>query len=248
MIDTERQRGAWLLLRLGAVAAIVGTVLQVAAGSSQSALIGVSADSVLPALAAQPEWLWPTIYLGFMFGALLWVSALVALAASATEGVAWALGRLAVATAIVGATLHIVDGSLNAVGLTGLARSWTVAEEGDRIAMMLNGELLLQLLDGTWAGVITFYHGLPFVLAGLAVALSHRFPAWLGWVGVLGGGGSLVIGVAKLLGVQTGLEVPFAVTLSFFMVVLGWLMWSQADRDRSTSDVPQPAAEATASS
>ncbi len=233
MNEPRRQRGERLLLRLGAVAAIVGTVMQVAAGSSQSVLSGVTADSVLPALAEQPGWLWPLIYLSFMFGALLWVGALVALAASLRDGAAWALARLAVATAIAGATLHLVDGALNAVGLTGLARAWTVATASEQTALRQNGELLLQILDGTWAGVVTFYHGLPFVLAGLAVVVSGRFPAWLGWVGFIGGGGSLVIGVAKLLGVQTGLEVPFAVVLSLFMVVLGWLMWFQAGRDAS---------------
>ena len=75
--------------------------------------------------------------------------------------------------------------------------------------------------------MITLYHGLPFVLTGLAVALSRRYPAWLGWIGVIGGGGSFVVGIAMLLGVQTGLAVPFAVVLSLFMVALGWLLWVQ---------------------
>jgi hypothetical protein len=92
---------------------------------------------------------------------------------------------------------------------------------------------MLRVLDATWAGVITLYHGLPFVLAGLAVVFSRQYPAWLGWVGVLGGGGSLVVGLAMLLGVQTGLAVPFAVVLSLFMVVLGWLMWPQSGSDVS---------------
>jgi hypothetical protein len=61
----------------------------------------------------------------------------------------------------------------------------------------------------------------------LAVAASPRYPAWLGWIGVIGGG-SLFIGIAMLLGAQTQLAVPFAVVLSFLMVVLGWLLWEQA--------------------
>jgi hypothetical protein len=225
----QRQRGEQFLLQVGAVGAVIGTILQVVAGTSQSTLLGVTTDVALATLAEQPGWAWPVIYLGFIFGALLWVGALVALASTVTEGVAWALGRLAVVAGIVGATLHAVDGALNAVGLAGLARAWAGASEAERAALTQNADLLLRLLDGTWAGVITLYHGLPFILAGLAVAVSRRYPAWLGWIGVIGGGGSLVIGVAMLLGVQTGLAVPFAVVLSFFMVVLGWLMWSQSE-------------------
>ena len=186
--DTQCQRGERLLLRLGAVAAVVGTVMQVAAGSSQSALLGVPADSALPALAAQPGWVWPLTYLGFIFGALLWVCALIALAASLPDGAAWALGRLAVAMVIVGATLHAVDGSLNAGGLPALARAWAAAPPAEQGEILQSGELLLTLLEGTWAGMVMLFHGLPFVLAGLAVVLSGRFPAWLGWVGVIGGG------------------------------------------------------------
>jgi hypothetical protein len=87
----------------------------------------------------------------------------------------------------------------------------------------------MRILEGTWAGVISLFHGVPFVLAGLAVALSGRYPAWLGWVGFIGGAGSLVIGLAMLLGVRTGLAVPFAVVISLFMVVLGWLLWNQSE-------------------
>lgn len=230
MIDQRDQAGQQLLLRIGAVAAILGTISQVAAGTSQSVQLGAGADLALAALAGLPDWAWPVTYFGFMFGALLWVGALVALASTLTAGAAWALGRLAVAAAIVGATMHIVDGSLNAGGLASLARAWAAAAEGERAALVQNGDLLLRILDGTWAGVITLFHGAPFVLAGLAVALSSRYPTWLGWLGFIGGAGSLLIGVAMFLGLASaGLAVPFAVVLSVFMVALGWLMWTQAD-------------------
>jgi Domain of unknown function (DUF4386) len=229
------------LLRVGSVAAIVGTVLQVAAGTSQSAVLRTSAEVTLPSLAGQPGWLWPVVYLAFIFGAMLWVGALVALATTLREGASWALGRLAVAAVIVGAALHAVDASLNAGGLTSLARAWAAAAEVERAPLVQNGDLLLRILDGTWAGVITLFHGLPFTLAGLAVALSHRYPAWLGWIGFVGGAGSLIVGVAMFLGLApAGLAVPFAVILSLFMVVLGWMMWPQA------AGAPQAAARGSA--
>ena len=229
MSEQRKRNGERLLLQIGALAAIIGTIFQVAAGTSQSAQLGAGADAALASLAELADWVWPVIYFGFIFGALLWVGALIALASTLTAGAAWALGRLAVAAAIVGATLHTVDGSLNAGALAGLARAWEVAPEGERAALVQNGDLLLRVLDATWAGVITLFHGAPFVLAGLAVVLSRLYPAWLGWIGFIGGAGSLVIGIAMFLGLApAGLAVPFAVVLSLFMVVLGWLMWNQA--------------------
>jgi hypothetical protein len=97
-----------------------------------------------------PDWAWTFTYFGFIFGAVLWVGALVALASTLTEGAAWALGRLAVAAAIIGATLHAVDGSLNAGALAGLAGAWEAAPEPDRAALVQNADLLLRVLDATW--------------------------------------------------------------------------------------------------
>jgi hypothetical protein len=227
--ELQQRAGERLLLQIGAVAAITGTILQVAAGTSQSAQLGAGADLALASLATLPDWAWTFTYFGFIFGAVLWVGALVALASTLTEGAAWALGRLAVATAIIGATLHAVDGSLNAGALAGLAGAWEAAPEPERAALVQNADLLLRVLDATWAGVITLFHGAPFVLAGLAVAVSRRYPAWLGWIGFIAGAGSLVIGIGMFLGLApAGLAVPFAVVLSLFMVVLGWLMWNRA--------------------
>src|SRR5690606_10574027 len=109
-----------LLLRFGAVAAIVGTAFQVAAGSSQTASIDAGADAALPTLAEQLDWAWPVISFGFLFGALLWVLALVVLA-STMRGRARAWCQLAVAAVVVGAAIHVVDAALHAGPLAAIA-------------------------------------------------------------------------------------------------------------------------------
>lgn len=238
-MNGEQQRiGERFLLRWGAVAAIIGTALQVAAGSTSNALPSGDPAAALKYLVDRPDWLWPAVYLGFIFGALLWVGALVALTPSLTDGASWALGRLATASIILGVALHAVDGALNGVGLASLADAWATSPEDERTALVENGDLLLRILDGTWAGVITLFHGVPFVLAGLAVALSPRYPAWLGWLGFIGGAGSVVTGVALFLGDESGLYIPFAVILSGFMVILGGYMWSHASSVRDGPPLP----------
>src|ERR687891_2376159 len=142
MSEQRNRNGERLLLQIGAVAAVIGTIFQVAAGTSQSVQLGAGADAALASLAGLADWVWPVTYFGFIFGALLWVGALVALASTLTEGPAWALARLAVAAAIVGATLHTVDGSLNAGALAGRAPEWGGPSRGERAAGGGDRELL----------------------------------------------------------------------------------------------------------
>ena len=234
--ESPLQSGERLLLRFGAVAAFVGTALQVAAGSSQAGQMESAADVTLSSLAEQPDWAWPLIYFGFMFGALLWVLALVVLTSTLRGRAAPAWGRLAVAAVIVGAALHVVDASLNAGPLNDLARDWSTAGEAERATLAQHADLLIRLLDGTWAGVITLFHGVPFLLAGWAVVAEPDHPSWLGGIGILGGAGSVVVGILMFLRVVgPGLAVPFAVVISIFMVVIGGRLWARADRARMAS-------------
>jgi hypothetical protein len=82
-------------------------VIQVAAGSTSTIL--PTGDALLPSLANQPSWLWPTIQLGFILGPVLWVIAFVALATTLKGGWRGTLASLAVTTVSVGAAVHIVS-------------------------------------------------------------------------------------------------------------------------------------------
>jgi hypothetical protein len=231
MQEAAQQRGEWALLRIGAVCAILGSVVSVAAGTGfGNRTVDADTETVLRFIAARPGWYWPLVYLGFILGALCWVGAFIALARSLTQGVSWALGRLGVASIIVGATLHILDGSISGFGLASLAHAWATAPAPEQANLLREGDLLLRILGGTWASVITFFHGLPFILLGLAVAFSHRYPAWLGWIGVGGGLGSVVLGVVMFLGTPGMVYVAFAIVVSIWMVAMGILMWQRASR------------------
>src|SRR5699024_5108721 len=89
----------------------------------------------------------------------------------------------------------------------------------------------LRILRGTWAMVLTFFHGLPFVLFGLAVVIGSDFHAWLGWTGIIGGTGSVLAGVFMFLDLNLLPEwffIIFAVLISLWMIALRILMWRRA--------------------
>ena len=65
----------------------------------------------------------------------------------------------------------------------------------------------------------------------LRANIRSCYPAWLGWVGVVGGSGSLIAGVTKFLGVgllPEWLFIEFAIVVSLWMVAMGILMWRRA--------------------
>ena len=225
------------ILRIGAVCAILGAVVSVAAGMGFGNLTNeYGTEQVLRTIAARPRWYWPTVHLGFIVGAFLWVGAFIALAVSLKSSVSWALGWLGAATVIVGAAIHVADSSISGFGLNALASAWASAPAAEQSNLLRVGDTLLYLLNGTWRSVHSYFHGVPFILSGAAVALSRRYPAWLGWVGVAGGTASFLGGVLQFLGVVPGSErlviVP-AQVVSLWMVAMGVLMWRRAGAARN---------------
>lgn len=227
---TQREQ---TLLRIGAVCAILGAVVSVAAGAGFGNVTNeLGTEDVLRHVSSLPDWYWPTVYLGFILGALLWVGALDALAISLPQGASRALGRLGVAGVIVGATVHVVDSSMSGFGLVHVADAWAAASGSEKAILLHNGDALLMVLGGTWAGVLGLFHGAPFVLFGLAAALDRSYPVWLGPFGVVGGLGSLFCGVTMFLGMNLVPEwffIVFALVVSLWMVVMGVLMWRRAE-------------------
>jgi hypothetical protein len=66
-----------MVLRIGAMCAILGAVVSVAAGAGFGNITNeLGTEAVLRYLASRPAWYWPTVHLGFILGALLWVGAL----------------------------------------------------------------------------------------------------------------------------------------------------------------------------
>jgi hypothetical protein len=230
-------------LRIGAVCAILGTIFSVAAGTGFDNLTNeFGAEAVLSYIASQPKWYWPAVHLGFILGALLWTMAFVVLADSLAVGSGRTLGRLGVAGVILGASIHVVDSSISGFGLTRLAQAWADASASEQTRLLLAGDTLLWILGGIWASVIGLFHGLPFVLFGLAVVLDRSYPAWLGWVGFVGGAGSLASGMVMFLSVGLfpgRLYIAFALVVSVWMVGMGVLMWHRAGAAQNSESTPE---------
>jgi hypothetical protein len=167
MKDEGRVTRERTILRIGAVCAILGAVVSVAAGMGFGNLTNeYGTEQVLRTIAARPGWYWPTVHLGFIVGAFLWVGAFIALAVSLKSSVSWALGWLGAATVIIGAVIHVADSSISGFGLNALASAWASAPAPEQSNLLRVGDTLLYLLNGTWRSVHSYFHGVPFILSG----------------------------------------------------------------------------------
>ena len=221
------------LVRTGAVCAITGTLANLVATAGHGDLPEAGTAAELAFVASRASW--SHLHLLSIVGVLLWLAGFVGLAQSLRRTPAAALGRLALASAYVGAGVHVVFFSIDGYALKRTADAWAAATGAQQADLFQAGNLVLLLQNSQFVSAIAFMLGLPFALFGLAVARSRTYPAWLGWVAVLAGLGSLVTGVTRFVGLDQLIPDPvffpvFALPASLWIAALGVLMWRRATR------------------
>jgi hypothetical protein len=166
-----------LLLRIGAVSVIVGSVAVFAFRGLHGDLPTDTGEAALRYVASYP--LYHVIHLGANLGVLLWAVGLAALSSSLTHRVAWAVGRLGAASVLVGAAIYIVDFSVDGYALRQLSDAWAVASPSEQASLEVATRAVLVALGGVSLSSIIILWGVTPVLYGVAVA-REGYPSWLG--------------------------------------------------------------------
>jgi hypothetical protein len=197
------QVGAWGAI-LGGVLAIVVNVLGPRPGSGSVGELRATVDT------AATSGGWELTMVGIIVVSLLILLAFFALTRSFQDAPASGWGRLAWATALVGATIGIAAHAV----YTGLHRGAGVmtADALDGVALVADGLF--------FAWVLTLFGATP-LLYGLAMTRSHNYPTWLGWVTVIGGIVGLLAGFMHAFAGQTSTSVTlFAIGAGVFSLVI----------------------------
>jgi hypothetical protein len=209
-VNRERQ-----VLRLGGVLVVVGALAYLGSALWHGDLPDQTTQIALQHIADRPEW--HLIHLIGIVSVLLWVGAFVALAYSLSRGPSWLLGRMAVLAVVIGA----VDYSIDGYELKNVADAWQAASAPEKEDKLLVAEAMFGILGGTFRSFIAWLYGLPYLLLGLAVALSDEYPRWLGWVAAVAGAGAVIAGTTLFLDVPL---VPFPLLFGGFVIPLNiWL-------------------------
>jgi hypothetical protein len=224
--------------RLGALAAVVGGGL---------ALVGnllaprwTDIDDVERYRKIADSGIWRLDGLILVVAIILVTAGAVAIAKSMEGGGADGLagyGRLAT---VVGAPLALLDFGLTTSAIKDQADVFAHAPKQDVVGAFWATNSLdhtLTALFNTWSVLVL---GIAPLLLGAAALRTKRYPAWLGYVAVVGG---LVCTATGLIGLMTDdqdpLVIPFAigsVLVTIWGLGAGWVLWQRQDtQDRVTT-------------
>jgi hypothetical protein len=232
-------------LKLGASCAVAGG-LGIAVRLGHGDLPAADAPAALAFISRHP--FYAGIHIGAILGVLAWAGAIIALAATLTNGPGRVLGRLGAASVLVGAAVFIVDFSIDGVAGQDLARAWAAATPAARADLELAAQTAFTILRGTSLTSILILWGLPLLLLGQALLLE-AYPAWLGR-SALGIGALIVLAALALLGRQDlfpgvllyGLLISIIVPL--WSIALGIAMWRRATTSVTGHGQASPATDA----
>ena len=233
----EETRERYWLLRIGSVAAVAGALLAAVGNLLHPVTPRDDPEGVARVIAESDAW--TLIHIVIIIGLIAMLGGLVAIRHSIEGGVAEALARLGIYAATVGATLGILTVVLDGVGAKQLANEWAAASGSER-ALALSLVTQNETLNFAIAGMFNLsFAGVPFILLGLAAALSGAYPAWLGWAAAAAGVFSIGAGLVQAFtGKPTTASLILTIigptVISAWVLVMGVLIGRKATRMRAS--------------
>jgi len=213
------------IFRIGAAAGITGALLAMVGNLTHPATPAASEDPEGLARTMADSGIWVPGHLAIVLGLILMLGGLVAISHSIRGGLPGALARLGYIAAVAGVTVGLVLLIIDGVAAKHLAQAWAVAPPEEQAAA-LQAFLAEEAINFALATLFyILFAGVTFVLLGLAVAWSRVYPRWLGWVAVVAGVGSVVVGLAQAHVGETNavIRVP---SIIFPTVITLWLVWT----------------------
>jgi hypothetical protein len=216
----QRTATGWEL-RIGAAAGIVGALLGLVGNLIHPATPIDDPEAVARTIASSR--IWVPSHLAIVVGLVLMLGGLLAIGRSIHGGLPGALARLGTAAAVAGITVGLILVTMDGIAARQLAEGWATAPPAERAAA-LRVLLAEETINFALAALFNIlFAGVTFVLYGLAVAWSRRYPSWLGWVAVVAGIGSLAAGLVQAtVGEPTTLS--RVLTIIFPTVITLWLV------------------------
>ncbi len=194
MSDGSALSQHWLR-RMGSVALVVGAVAGMVGNLVHPATPIGDAEGVAHGIAESGTWF--PIHLVIVFGIILMLGGLVAIADTITGGLAGALVRLGLFAAVAGAAVGLVLVTLDGVAAKQLADQWATAPP-EEAAVALRIVSANETINYALASLFNIlFAGVTFILYGLAVAFSDVYPRWSGWIVAGAGVGSIGAGLVQ---------------------------------------------------
>src|SRR5829696_8702559 len=230
-MTTKPSLEEWSIFRIGAVAGIVGSLLAMVGNLLHPATPTGNPEGVARTIAQSERWV--LVHLVIVVGLILMLGALVALSRSIEGGVPGALALLGSIAAVAGVTLGVILVIVDGVAAQHLADAWEVAPS-DQAAAALRVVVAEEAINFALASLFNIlFAGITFILLGLAVAWSGEYPVWLGWVLVVAGAGSVLVGLVQAytgesIGFTRIATIIFSTIITLWVVGMSVLVWRKA--------------------
>ncbi len=225
------------MFRIGGYAAVAGAVVGLVGNLIHPETSGPGDPEATARVVADSQ-IWVPLHFALAVAFILMLLGLVAIHDSITGGLAGALARLGLASAVVGTAIGVIVVSLDGFAAKHLADAWSSAPADARAGALTSFRADDSINFALLSPLNLVFAGFTFVLFGLAVAASDVYPRWLGWIVAAGGVGGAVSGLIQAyLGEPTpitdalGIASPTVITL--WLLLMGVLLIRAAGRDRS---------------
>ena len=224
------------IIRIGAVAGIVGSLLAMVGNLLHPATPTGDPEGVAQTIAQSENWV--LIHLVIVVGLIIMLGALVPLSRSIEGAVAGALAQLGSVAAVAGVTVGVVLVIVDGVAAKHLADAWEAAPP-EEAAAALRVVVAEEAINFALAALFNIlFAGVTFILLGLAVAWSGEYPGWLGWVVVVAGVGSVPVGLVQAytgesIGFTRIATIIFPTIITLWVVVMSVLLWRKVGRRRT---------------
>ena len=234
-------------IRLGALAAVAGVVVQIVASNFHAGHADPN-DSAHVFVDYSESSIWTIVHIAQFAGVLLICLGFVAMARTLSNqpGVASTLARWATAAATVVIAVFAVQMAVDGIALRETINTWVHADPASKTAAFYSAESVRWLEKGMSA----FFHltnGTTLLLLGLAVATGRVYPRVVGVIGALSGAAVIAGGVETAhsgFSAQAGVYLgPGLIAGIIFLVAMSFLMWRtyRAPNGRMPAAEPLPA-------
>ncbi len=226
-------------LQIGGICAVAGALAFGVVRLLHGDTPGADAAASLAFVTTRP--LYAAMHIGAVFAALLTVAGLIGVAGSFTHPTAWALGRLGVASSLVGMAIFSVESTSEGLALPELAHAAAAAHD-QQAGLTSAARAVLAVTQGPSLVAVAVLFGVTLLLLGVALVLD-AYPTWLGWTGTVLGAITLIAATGQYLNpdLMPGYLIYgllASVLAQLWMLALGLVMLRRAHLTRSTPQSP----------
>ena len=133
------------------------------------------------------------------------------------------LGRCRASLAVAAALQAVVG-----VALKAMVDRWAAAVEPDKL-MIFQAAVAVRQIEIGLASMLSLLFGATFIIHGIALLARPYFRRWLGWFGMIGGGGLLVSGAVMAYtgfsSLAMNISMPSTIALLLWLLALSARLW-----------------------